>query len=197
MSLRKIRIYGDPVLRKEAEPIAEITDSIRRLVADMGETMYAARGIGLAANQVGELKRVIVIDVAQVEPEGKQTGGRRKTNSAKRDLQCFINPEIVESGAEDSVIKEGCLSLPGLEGEVYRPLKITLRHQDLEGNAKEVPVEGLLARVLQHEIDHLNGVMFVDRMDQEKRRTLAGALSKLRKLAEENPEGIPPQRANP
>lgn len=193
MALLKIRIYGDPVLRKEAEPVRATDGDVRRLADDMGETMYAAHGVGLAATQVGELKRLIVIDVDQVEENGKNSGGKRKTNTAKRKLQCLVNPEIIESGVEDGPQKEGCLSLPGMEGEVYRPLQITVRYLDLDGQSHEVPANGLLARVLQHEIDHLNGVLFVDRMEQGNRRTLAGQLAQLRKVAEENPDGLLPQ----
>lgn len=192
MPLLNIRIYGDPVLRKQAEPITEITDSIRHLAADMGETMYTARGVGLAANQVGELKRIVVVDVDQVENEGKSSAGKRKTNPERRNLVAYLNPEIIESGVEDGPQTEGCLSIPGLDGEVYRPLHIKVRYMDLEGRIHELTTGGLLARALQHEIDHLNGVMFVDRMEGEKRRLLAGQLSRLRQIAEENPLGVEP-----
>ncbi len=191
MTVMNIHIYGDSVLRAKAEPIEQVTEDIRRLVADMAETMYSAGGIGLAANQVGVLQRLVVIDVDQVESESDRPQGRRKVNPAKRKLIPFLNPEIVGNGAEDGPLKEGCLSIPGLEGEVYRPLRVKVRFEDLNGAVQELEAEGLLARVLQHEIDHLNGVLFIDRMAQENRRTLAGELSKLRKLAEQNPQGIP------
>jgi len=191
MTVLNIHIYGDSVLRAKAEPIEQVTEEIRRLVADMAETMYAAGGIGLAANQVGVPQRLVIIDVNQVESESERPQGRRKVNPAKRQLLPFLNPEVIGNGAEDRSLKEGCLSIPGLEGEVYRPLRVKVRYQDLEGATHELEAEGLLARVVQHEIDHLNGVLFIDRMAQENRRTLAGELSKLRKLAEENPQGIP------
>jgi peptide deformylase len=196
MALLKIRVYGDPILRKRAEPVAEITDDLRRLLGNMKETMYIARGVGLAANQVGKLHRFLILDVDQVSGDSGN-GGKRKTNAARRNPIAFINPEILESSTEDASYKEGCLSLPGLEGEVFRPERVRVRYQDEEGQVHEREADGLLARVLQHEIDHLDGVLFVDRMESGARRMLAGQLSRLRQVAEENPEGIPAEKSNP
>ncbi len=196
MAVLRIRVYGDPILRKRAQPVTEITDALRRLLEDMKETMYTARGVGLAANQVGELHRFLVLDVDQVSNDSGN-GEKRKTNAARRNPIAFINPEILESSTEDASYKEGCLSLPGLDGEVFRPERVRVRYQDEEGQVHNLEAEGLLARVLQHEIDHLDGVLFVDRMEQGARRMLAGQLSRLRQMAEENPEGIPAEKANP
>jgi peptide deformylase len=190
MTLRNVRIYGDPVLRLKAERIEGVDDELRRLVADMAETMYLAEGIGLAAPQVGVSRRVIVVDVDQVEGGKNSRSERRRVNPAKRRLQVFLNPEIVESSVEDCPYTEGCLSLPGLEGEVYRPARVKLRYQDAEGRPNLVELDGLPARVLQHELDHLDGVLFVDRMVPDDRRKLAGALSRLREIAARHPEGV-------
>lgn len=190
MTLRNIRIYGDPLLRLKAERIESVDEEVCRLVADMAETMYVAEGIGLAAPQVGVSRRVIVVDVDQVDGGKDGRSGRRKVNPGKRRLQVFLNPEIVESSIEDCPYNEGCLSLPGLEGEVYRPTRVKVRYQDARGHPSLVELEGLLARVIQHELDHLDGTLFVDRMAPEERRKLAGPLSRLREIAARHPEGV-------
>ena len=177
MPVLPIRQYGDPVLRETAQPIATIDDTLRQLAADMGETMYAANGIGLAANQIGQLIRIVVIDVD--EEYTRKVDGKRQRPKAPH-LEVFLNPEIVSSSDDDGTYSEGCLSIPGLEGNVYRPNALRLRWMDLEGATHEADVDGLRARVLQHEIDHLNGVLFIDRMEPAARRALAGQLAALR-----------------
>ncbi|MCE5229876.1 peptide deformylase [bacterium] len=172
MSRLKIYIYDDPILRQVARPVEKITDKIRRLAADMIETMYDARGVGLAANQVGELVRVVTVDTAWSE--------KRNSKPAARNPLVLINPEILEESAEDESASEGCLSLPEIEGDVWRSLKIRFRYQDLDGNAHEEEATGLKARCIQHETDHLNGILFIDRMAPESRIELAGQLSRLR-----------------
>lgn len=144
MAIRNIRKIGDDILRKNSRKVDEINDRIVTLVKDMIDTMYEANGVGLAAPQVGILKRIFVIDVYDGE------GAR-----------IFINPEIIETSGEQ-VDSEGCLSIPGEEGEVKRPSKVSIKALDLEGKEFTLEAEGLLARAICHENDHLNGVLFVD-----------------------------------
>jgi peptide deformylase len=149
MAVREICKYPDPVLTEKAAKVEVIDDGLRKLVQDMAETMYEAHGVGLAAPQVGVSKRVIVVDVSHVE-EGE---GR---------LLVLINPEL--AGAEGSEFsEEGCLSLPGFKAEVRRSVKVTVRGRDIKGRDVAVEAEGLMARALQHEIDHLEGTLILDR----------------------------------
>ena len=144
MALRNIRKLGDDILRKKCRPVEEIDDRILTLLDDMAQTMYEANGVGLAAPQIGILKRIAVIDVGDGIIE-------------------LINPEIISvSGSETA--DEGCLSVPGKYGKVERPTKATVRATDRDGNEYEITGEGLLARALCHEIDHLDGVVFVDKV---------------------------------
>jgi peptide deformylase len=143
MAIFRIVTLGDPVLREKAKPVEKVNAAVRRLLDDMAETMYDAKGIGLAAPQVGVTKRVIVVDAGQ-------------------GLYQLINPEITEAqGAETD--REGCLSIPGVWGEVSRAVQVTVRALNREGETVEVKAEGLFARALQHEIDHLDGILFIDR----------------------------------
>jgi peptide deformylase len=171
MALLELRIYDDPILRRAAEPIERITSRHRELAHDMAETMYDARGIGLAAIQVGVLERLIAIDVDWVRAEEGE-------KVVKKPI-VMINPIVIAQSIEDDVYKEGCLSLPGIEGDVWRPLRVRVRHQRLNGETIERDCEGLLARCVLHEIDHLDGVLFIDRMAKDKRRKLAVALDRL------------------
>ncbi|HUZ09568.1 MAG TPA: peptide deformylase [Acidimicrobiales bacterium] len=150
MATYPIRLYGDPVLRQPTREVAEIDGSVAKLVADMIETMYAAPGIGLAANQVGVQRRLFVYDIG----EGPRT---------------VINPRIVESTGEWAY-EEGCLSIPGLSWDVVRPNEVHLIGLDLEGNEVSIEADTLEARCLQHEIDHLDGVLLVERLDEDQRR---------------------------
>lgn len=143
MALRNIRINGDEVLRKKSKKVDVIDDKVRELLKDMAETMYAADGVGLAAPQVGILKRIVVIDIGE-------------------GLIELINPVIVEQSGEQIEV-EGCLSIPGVQGEVKRPEKVTVKAQDANGKEITVHGEGLLAIALCHEIDHLDGVLFIDK----------------------------------
>ncbi len=160
MSLIPIRIYPDPVLRKVCEPVSEFDATLERLAADMVETMHAAPGVGLAASQVGIELRIAVVDLSVGEDPDQ--------------LITFVNPVI--SGASGSAVEvEGCLSIPGVSDKVIRPERFTLRAQDVEGNFFEVEAEDWLARAIAHEVDHLNGVLFVDhltglRRDRARRR---------------------------
>lgn len=147
---------GDPVLRQKAEPVASIDDDVRRLVKDMFDTMYEADGVGLAAPQVGVGHRVIVIDPREqdVKPLG------------------LVNPVILAAGDEAERGEEGCLSIPGLKDIVERPASVVVEALDVDGQPVRIEAEGLLARVLQHEVDHLDGILFIDRVSPLKRKML-------------------------
>ncbi len=154
MALLNICVYPDPVLREKARPIGMVDAAVRRLIDDMAETMYDAPGIGLAANQVGKPLRVIVIDLQREEdPHG---------------LIVLVNPEIVQASGE-LVWEEGCLSVPEFFAEVHRHEKVTVRGLNADGKPVEIQADGLLAVALQHEIDHLNGRLFIDHLNPIKR----------------------------
>ena len=157
MSVREIRILGDPVLRKPAEKVDGLDDEVRGLVKDMLETMYHAEGIGLAAPQVGVSRRVIVVDL-------------RDSDEDDVGPIALINPEVTESGRKTEKGPEGCLSIPGMEEVVERPDTVTVEGVSPEGDPVSMKVSGLLSRALQHEIDHLDGVLFIDRLSPLKRR---------------------------
>ncbi len=161
MSLLEIRIYPDPVLKQRAAEVSKVDASVRKLLADMVDTMYAANGVGLAAPQVGISQRIAVVDVSE---EGNAP-------------MHFVNPEILTSEGEASS-EEGCLSIPDYRDTVTRNTKITVRALDIEGKSFEVHAEGLLAVCLQHEIDHLDGILFVDRLSRLKREMFKKWLSK-------------------
>jgi peptide deformylase len=157
--VRPIVIMGDPVLRTKAADVTVFDDELRGLVDDMFETMYHAEGVGLAANQVGVLQRVLVVDVRD-----------EKTPEAGR--MALINPRVVESTSNTDKEAEGCLSIPGIEEVVERPWGVWVEAQDVRGKKVRVPADALLARALQHEIDHLDGVLFLDRVSPLKRKLL-------------------------
>ena len=168
MTNKGIVIFGDPVLRKKAAAVAKIDDRIRELSARMFEVMKKARGVGLAANQVGVLDRLVVIDTNRGETKG----------------HCFtlINPEI--TGFDGSVrLDEGCLSFPDLSAEVERPEKIGFAATGLDGKRFEFEANGMLARAVQHEIDHLNGVLFIDHLGTTKKMLLKKQLEELKKIS--------------
>lgn len=166
MTIKPLILLPDPVLRQHSAPIAHVDDAVRRLADDMLETMYDAPGIGLAAIQIGVPRRVVVIDVAKEEEEGRKP-------------QVFINPEIVASSDERSIYEEGCLSIPDYYAEVERPAKVTVRHVDRDGKEQIIEADGLLATCLQHEIDHLNGVLFIDYISKLKRDMVIRKFTKL------------------
>ena len=166
MALLNILEYPDPRLRKVAAPVAAVTPEIRKLAADMAETMYAAPGVGLAATQVDVHKRVIVIDVSE----------------ARDELRVFINPEVVAAAGE-AENEEGCLSVPGYYDKVTRPERVTVRALDADGKSFELAVDGMLAVCIQHEMDHLVGKVFVDRLSALKRARLSARLRKKQRLA--------------
>ncbi len=178
MAILKIYTAPDPVLKRVAAPVDTVDDTIRKQMDDMLETMYHDDGIGLAAPQVGISNRIVVIDVEQKQGEDK-TGLNRKGNP-----MFFANPEIIWSSEECSVYNEGCLSVPELYGEVERPASVRVKYLDYDGKEQEIAAEGLLATCIQHEIDHLNGILFIDHLSALKRNIILRKLKKLSKNAE-------------
>ena len=161
MSLLPILRFPDPRLKKVAAPVVRVDDSIRKLVADMGETMYEASGIGLAATQVDVHKRIVVID----------------TSEERNQLRVFINPQLRRcEGLQTG--EEGCLSVPGIYDKVERAEWVTVDYLDLDGRAQSMTAEGLLAVCIQHEIDHLDGTVFVDHLSQLKQTRIKSKLAK-------------------
>ncbi len=164
MAIRPILIIPEPQLRQISAPVLKIDRDVEKLVADMLETMYDAPGIGLAAVQVGVKKRVITIDVAR--------------DDAPKDPIALINPEIIAVSEETSIYNEGCLSIPEYYEEVERPARVTVRYQDLKGAMQQTEAEGLLATCIQHEIDHLNGILFIDHLSRLKRERVIKKFTK-------------------
>jgi len=172
MALLPIVEVPDPRLRKISSPVETVGDEVRKLVADMFETMYAAPGIGLAAIQVGVPKRILVIDLQEPEEEG---------GAPVKDPRVFINPEILTHSDQEVPYTEGCLSVPDQYAEVDRPDRIRARWLDLDGKAHEEEIVGLLATCLQHEMDHLEGILFIDHLSRLKREMILKKLAKQRK----------------
>lgn len=162
-----IYLYNHPVLRRRAQPITSVDDNIRSLAENMFETMWNANGIGLASNQVGQPHAMIVVDISEVE------------SSDHSAPLCLLNPRIVAVSDHTSDYEEGCLSVPGIREIVLRPSAITVEYDDLELHHHRIEADGLLARVLQHETDHLNGVYFFDRISPMRRALLKSKLKKL------------------
>ena len=175
MAIREIIILPDKQLRLVSKPVAKVTAEIRKLADDMFETMYDAPGIGLAAIQVAQPLRLITMDLAKKNEEGE-------TNPQPR---VFINPEILSSSEDTSVYEEGCLSIPEYYEEVERPARVRVRFTDLDGKVHEEDAEGLYATCIQHEIDHLNGVLFIDYLSKLKRDRVQKKFAKAAKRAEE------------
>jgi len=177
----EIRKYGDPVLRAKGGRIGEIDHNIRELAANMLETMHGVNGIGLAAQQVGEAFQLTVIDVSPVEdrPSTMALNGAEVDPKQRMPL-VLINPEI-ELGPEREIGSEGCLSFPEISGDVERAMWTKVRARSLEGEPIEIEATGLLARALQHEIDHLNGILFIDRLSSALKASLASRLKRLQK----------------
>lgn len=174
MAILPIYETPDPVLRQISSPVEEITDELRTLIDDMFATMYAAPGIGLAAIQVGVPKRLLVIDLQ--EPESDEEGAE-----PVKDPRVFVNPEILETSEVTVPYQEGCLSVPDQYAEVLRPDRVRARWQERDGTVREEWIDGLLAVCLQHEIDHLNGVLFIDHLSRLKRDMIMKKLVKARR----------------
>jgi peptide deformylase len=182
--LLRVATYGEPVLREKAKPIAEVTDELRELAERMTTTMYEneTKGIGLAAPQVGVSVRMVVIDTSSDAPPPPNASPGELMLEPRMPI-VLINPELTPVGTETSYYNEGCLSIPGLSGDVVRPVAVRLRSELLGGAAVDVECGGLFARCLQHEIDHLDGVLFVDRMAEEDRAEIADELRALERQA--------------
>lgn len=172
----EITKLGHPVLRAKAEPITEIDEPLCRLAEDMLETMYAHEGCGLAGNQVGVARRIVVIDTREAKnrPSVLRIGGKSRPVH-KHMPMVLVNPEL-EPGAGVENGSEACLSIPGVAGDVERAPMVRLTATDLDGNEVEFEAGGLLARALQHEVDHLDGILFIDRLDAEERQRVADEL---------------------
>jgi peptide deformylase len=172
MTVLTILEVPDPGLRAVAAPVETVDDTVRTLVADMTETMYAAHGIGLAATQVGVERRVVVIDLqSEEDEEGKPV----------RDPHAYINPELLSVSEDVARYNEGCLSIPEQYAEVERPARCRVRWLDLDGQAHEEELDGLLSTCMQHEIDHLDGILFIDHISRLKRDMLMKKLTKMRR----------------
>lgn len=188
MAIREIIEAPDPLLKQVSRPVETFDDELKTLVADMFETMYEAPGIGLAAVQVGVPLRVLVIDLQpedpDAEPEVCDHGGHEHTHQPhKLEPRVFINPEVLEASEEHSIYNEGCLSVPEIYAEVERPARIRARWQDLDGKVHEEEMDGLMATCLQHEMDHLEGVLFIDHLSRLKRQMAIKKLQKMRAAA--------------
>jgi peptide deformylase len=171
MALRDIIILPDRQLRLVSKPIEKVTAEIRGLVDDMFETMYAAPGIGLAAIQVAQPLRLITMDLAKRDENGE----------TKQQPRVFINPEILSASEDVSVYEEGCLSIPDIHEDVERPARVKIRYLDLDGKPWEAEAEGLFATCIQHEVDHLNGVLFIDHISKLKRDRIVKKFTKVAK----------------
>ena len=189
MAIREILEVPDSRLKTVSAPVEVFDDALKTLVADMFETMYAARGIGLAAIQVGVPSRVLVIDLQEpdedAEPEvcHAHEGEEHTHQPVKHDPRVFVNPEILEPAEELNTYQEGCLSVPEIYADVDRPKACRVRWQDLDGNVHEEEMHGMMAVCIQHEMDHLEGVLFIDRLSRLKRTMALKKLEKLRKAA--------------
>ena len=168
--MRKILIEPDPILRKKCSPLEKVDDQTRKLMKDMLETMYKAPGIGLAAIQIGILKRIVVIDISKDEE--------------KKSPLFLVNPEIIFRSKNTSVYEEGCLSLPGQFAEIERPAECHLKYLDFDGKTKELKADGLLSTCIQHEVDHLNGILFIDYLSKLKKNMIIKKLLKQKKTSQ-------------
>lgn len=189
MAIREIIEVPDPRLKVVSSRVETFDDELRTLVADMFETMYDAPGIGLAAIQVGVPLRVLVIDLQPDDPDAEPEvctahGGHEHTHQpTRREPRVFINPEILNPSPETKLYSEGCLSVPDIYAEVERPAQVRARWQDVDGTVHEEDMDGLLATCLQHEMDHLEGILFIDHLSRLKRQMALKKLEKLRKAA--------------
>jgi|TARA_B110000902_G_C14060934_1_gene495480 peptide deformylase len=170
MTIHKILTEPDPILRKKSDNVEIVDDSLRKLMDDMIETMYEAPGIGLAAVQIGILKRIVVIDITK--------------DDGKRNPLFLVNPEIIFRSKNTSIYEEGCLSLPGQYAEIERPTECVVKYINYTGKSVELKTEGLLATCIQHEIDHLEGVLFIDYLSKLKKTMIIKKLSKQKESLE-------------
>ena len=193
MALKPLVILPDAQLRSKSAAVGKITPEIRKLVEDMFETMYDAPGIGLAAIQVGVAKRIVTMDLGKRKHEGDvveenaESEGDEEGEEAEemKNPRVFINPEITWSSDEISTYEEGCLSIPDIHEEVERPARVKFKFMDLDGKHHEEEADGLYATCIQHEIDHLNGVLFIDHISKLKRDRIVKKFTKAKKRAED------------
>lgn len=190
--------YGDPVLQTKGRRIERVDDSIRQLAQDMIETMYVARGLGLAAQQIGLALQITVVDVAPVQEDRPST---MTVDGQPADLAAWmplvlINPRV-ELRPERDVASEGCLSFPDFHGDVVRATTIRVQADGLDGNKLDFEASGMLARAIQHEVDHLNGILFITRMNSATKAGLAGRLKRLHREGASNPTKGKPRPARP
>ena len=189
MAIRPIVEVPDPRLRQISSPVEEVTDEVRELVSDMFETMYDAPGIGLAAVQVGDTRRIIVMDLGDKDVPGEAPGedatdeARAAYEEARRNPRYFVNPEILWSSDELFQYEEGCLSVPDVYDAVERPARVRIRYMDYAGKAVEEECDGLYAVCIQHEMDHLEGVLFIDHLSRLKRERAVARVKKAARLA--------------
>jgi peptide deformylase len=177
--IREIVIYGNAILRTKGKRIEKFDNELRTLAADMLETMYEANGIGLAAQQIGEALQLTVIDVSEAESRPSQMWINGVEVDPKEHMPlALVNPEI-QLGDGIEIASEGCLSFPEITGDVPRSMKIVVKAKDLDGKLIEFEAAGLLSRAVQHEIDHLNGILFIDRMSSAAKSSLAGKLKRM------------------
>ncbi|TCK30543.1 peptide deformylase [Ancylobacter aquaticus] len=185
MSIRPLVILPDTRLRQLSDPVMRVDARIRSIVEDMFETMYDAPGIGLAAIQVGVPERIVTVDVGP--REARAEGADDEEAEREKHPIALINPEIIASSEELSVYSEGCLSIPEYYADVERPARVRVRYMDLNGETQEIDADGLLATCVQHEIDHLNGVLFIDHISKLKRDRV---ITKFTKLAKKERDGV-------
>jgi peptide deformylase len=163
--------YGDPVLKAQAQDIPQDSAELKKLIEDMYDTMYNAHGVGLAAPQIGKSIRLFVIDSAPFEEDEE-----KKATAVKK---AFINPQIIREEGEEWAFEEGCLSIPGIREDIYRPAIVTIRYVDENWQEKEEVYDGLVARIIQHEYDHIEGILFTDHLSGFKKRLIKSKLTKI------------------
>lgn len=188
MAIREIIEAPDPRLKTISKPVETFDEELKTLVDDMFETMYAAHGIGLAAIQVGEPLRLLVIDLQEEDPDAEPVecdhdGTKHTHQPVINDPRIFVNPEILDPSDELKTYQEGCLSVPDIFADIDRPAQCRVRYQDLEGNTHEEEMTGMLAVCIQHEMDHLNGILFIDHLSRLKRQMALKKLQKARQAA--------------
>ena len=181
MSILPIIYIPDPVLKEVAQPVGTVDDDLRTQMDNMLESMYDAPGIGLAANQVNMLNRVLVMDLKKREERGYEDDEPEEAGSTTDGPICMVNPEIIYESEEMSVMEEGCLSIPRQYAEVERPKLVRVKYLDYNGKPAELEATGLLSHCVQHEIDHLNGVLFIDYLSSLKRNMILKKVQKLKK----------------
>ncbi len=189
MAIHEILEVPDVRLKTVSKPVVDFNDELKALVADMFDTMYAAHGIGLAAIQIGIPLRLLVIDLQPEDPDAEPEvcnshGGHHHTHQpTKKEPRVFVNPEILDPSAEQITYQEGCLSVPEIYADVDRPSRCRVRWHDVDGNLHEEEMDGLMAICIQHEMDHLEGILFIDHLSRLKRNMALKKLDKLRKVA--------------